>query len=93
MGAAATAVAVTGTGAVFALGTCTYRGLSLRDASGSANTVTVYDNPAAASGTVLATFVLDANASVLDNVDGGVRAATGLYLETTGAVIGSVRIG
>lgn len=82
---------VTGTGTVLT-GAGTYRGLSIRDTSGAANTVTVYDNTSA-SGTVLASFQLAANASALDNVPDGVRCNTGIHLVSTGAIVGSVRVG
>lgn len=92
MTAQATAVGVTGTGAVLG-NPCTYRGLSIRDTSGVTNIVRVYDNAAAASGKILAAFQLAGNASALDTVPDGVRAENGLFLETTGAVEGSVRHG
>lgn len=92
MTAAANPVNVTATGAVMAT-RCTYRGLSIRDASGSTNTVTVYDNASAASGTVLGSFQLAANASALDNIPDGLTAVNGIYLAATGAIIGSVRVG
>jgi hypothetical protein len=91
MTAQATPVNVTGTGTVY--GTpCTYRGLSIRDTSGSTNTVTLYDNTSAA-GTVIGSFQLAANASALDNIADGVRCANGIHLASTGAIVGSVRIG
>jgi hypothetical protein len=86
-----TAVNVTGTATVHT-GIGTYRGLSIRDTSGVANTVTVYDNTSAA-GTVLASFQLAANASALDNVADGVRCALGIHLVSTGSIVGSVRVG
>lgn len=91
MAAQCTATTVTGTGTVQS-GACTYRGLSVRDTSGSTNTITVYDNTSAA-GTVIATFQLAANASALDNISDGLRCALGIHLVSTGAVVGSVRIG
>ncbi len=91
MTASCTATNVTGTGTVQA-GACTYRGLSIRDASGSTNTVTLYDNTAA-SGTVIASFQLAANTSALDNIADGLRCNTGIHLVSTGAIVGSVRIG
>lgn len=91
MTAQCTAVNVTGTGTVHS-GTGTYRGLSIRDTSGATNTITVYDNTAA-SGTVLASFQLAANASALDSVPDGVRCNTGIHLVSTGAIVGSVRVG
>jgi hypothetical protein len=92
MTAQAVPVNVTGTSAVSAV-PCTYRGLSIRDTSGATNTVKVFDNTSAATGTVMASFQLLANASALDNVTDGVRAAAGLYLQSTGAIEGSVRVG
>lgn len=92
MTAQASAVNVAGSGAVIAT-PCTYRGLSVRDTSGVANTVTVYDNASAAAGTVLGSFTLAANGSALDNIADGVRAANGIFLQSTGAIVGSVRIG
>ncbi len=83
---------VTGTGAVVP-SPATYRGISIRDTSGATNTVTLFDNASAASGTVLATAQLAAGASFLDIAPDGVRAASGLFLQTTGAVVGSVRVG
>jgi hypothetical protein len=92
MTAQAIAYNVTATAAVVAI-PCTYRGLSIRDASGATNTVKLYDNASAASGTVLAAFQLAANASALDSVPDGVRCANGIYLQATGAIEGSVRVG
>ena len=88
----ASAVSVTGTGVVQA-GPCTLRGLSIRDTSGSGNTVKLYDNASAASGTVLFAYALAANGTTPPlTIDGGLRAAAGLYLSATGAVEGSVWI-
>lgn len=91
MAAQCTATNVTGTGTVQS-GACTYRGLSIRDTSGSTNTITVYDNTSA-SGTVIASFQLAANTSALDNISDGLRCNNGIHLVSTGAVVGSVRIG
>lgn len=91
MAAPCTATNVTATGTV-QTGVCTYRGLSVRDTSGSANTITVYDGVTAA-GTVIATFQLAANQSALDNISDGLRCAIGVHLVATGAIAGSVRIG
>lgn len=87
--AAATPFPVTGDGVVFA-GPCTYRGMRLRDTSGAANTITVYDNASAAAGTVVDVLQLGANAA--DGTEGDVVCAKGVYVDTTGAVVGSVRI-
>ncbi|HEV2778549.1 MAG TPA: hypothetical protein VGX25_04040 [Actinophytocola sp.] len=80
---------VTATGTVFT-GPCTFRGCTIFSTAGA--TVTIYDNTAA-SGTVLAKFVLGANG--LQNVDivDGVRCDTGVHLVATAAIEGNVRIG
>lgn len=91
MTAQASAINVTGTGAI--VGPCTFRGCSIRDTSGATNTVKIYDGTSA-SGTVLMSVQLASNASVppLALAD-GLRASNGLYLSCTGAVEGSVWIG
>lgn len=83
---------VTATGVVVATA-ATYRGLSIRDTSGATNTVTLYDNASAASGTVLGSFQLAGNASALDNIADGLRCANGIFLQATGAIVGCVRVG
>jgi hypothetical protein len=83
---------VTGSGAV-ASAPCTFRGLSIRDTSGAANNVDLYDNPAAAAGTVVASVALAANGSSHLSVPDGVRCAAGLWLQSGGALVGSVWTG
>ncbi|WP_410676659.1 hypothetical protein [Amycolatopsis sp. cmx-4-68] len=83
---------VTGSAAVSAT-PCTFRGLSLRDASGATNTVDLFDNPSAAAGTVVATVVLAASGYEQISVPDGVRCASGLWLQATGALVGSVWTG
>lgn len=90
--AQATPKSVTATGVVSAT-PCTFRGLSIRDASGAANNVDLYDNPAAASGTVVASVALAANGSGHVNVPDGVRCASGLWLQSSGTLVGSVWTG
>jgi hypothetical protein len=85
----ATALPVTGTGAVRA-GPGVYRGLRLRDTSGATNTVKVFDNASAASGTILFVAQLAANATTTDAPGDGMFHANGLFLQTTGTVEGSV---
>lgn len=93
MTAQAIAVNVTATGAVIAR-PCTFRGCSIRDTSGAGNTIKIYDNASAASGTVLMAVQLAANASVPPlSVADGLQAVNGLYLSATGAVEGSVWVG
>lgn len=83
---------VTGSGAV-ASTPCTFRGLSIRDTSGAVNNVDLYDNPGAASGTVVASVALAANGSTHVTVPDGVRCGAGLWLQATGALVGSVWTG
>ncbi|GAB3429839.1 hypothetical protein [Actinophytocola sediminis] len=83
---------VTAAGVVNA-GPCTFRGLSLRDSTSAANVVTLYDNASAASGTVVATVVLAEDGDGQVSVPDGLHCANGLYLEATGAVVGSVWVG
>ena len=92
MTAQATARNVTGDGAVSAV-PCTFRGLSIRDGSAAGNTVTLYDNASAASGPVIAVLELASGAAETISVPDGVRCAAGLYLDTDGAVVGSVWVG
>lgn len=93
MAAQATPYNVTATGVVYA-GAATFRGCSIRDTSGATNTVKIFDNASAASGTVLFSVQLAANASVPPlSIDDGVRAVNGLFLQATGAVEGSVWVG
>ena len=89
----AIAVAVTGDAVISAHRT-TFVGLSVRNATGAANTVSLYDNASAASGTVIA--VVDLVATVGHAwiaVPCGVRCENGLYLDSTGAITGSVWVG
>lgn len=90
MTAQATPVNVTATGVVSA-NACTYRGLAVFSTAGA--TVAVYDNASAASGTVLAKFVLAANGSKEIDVADGTRCANGIYLTASAAIEGHVRVG
>lgn len=72
----------------------TFYGLSVRNATGVANTIILYDNASAASGTIIA--VVDLVATVghqVFSVPVGVQCNNGLYLDVTGAVTGSVWVG
>lgn len=90
MTAQASAVNVTGTGAV-STGPCTYRGFWIGSTAGA--TVTIYDNATAASGTVLAQFTLAANGAASDDITDGVRCLNGIYVSATAAIQGHVRVG
>jgi hypothetical protein len=69
----------------------TFRGLTLSSVAGA--TVNIYDNASAASGTVLASVIIGANGSAHIDIADGVRCENGIYLDTAGTVVGSVRYG
>lgn len=88
----AAAYPVTGTGAVRAAAAL-YCGYALR-ATGGAAVVRIWDNPAAASGTLLDVVALAADASAQAMYDTGIDARRGVFVEVvSGTVEGSVRIG
>ncbi|OHV46607.1 hypothetical protein BBK14_01805 [Parafrankia soli] len=92
MGPYARSVALTGSDQAVLAAVGVYRGICLRETAGAAAAVRVYDNPSAASGTVIGAFTLAANASV-DVVHDGIWV-TGVYVDViSGAVEGSVRVG
>jgi hypothetical protein len=90
MAAQSTAIPVTATGAVVG-NPCTLRGFHIASTAGA--TVVLYDNAAAASGTILGQFVLAAGADRQVDISDGVRCANGIFISTTAAVQGHVRIG
>lgn len=91
---AAQASAVPAAAGVVVGGPCTLRGLSIRDTSNAVNTIKIYDNASAASGTILFSYQLAALAAVPPlSIDDGVRAVAGLFMTATGGIEGSVWIG
>ncbi len=73
-----------------------YRGLTLRETSGSAGaTVRLYEHASAASGTLLQTVALAQGESFnVTHSGAGIWAANGIYCDiVSGAVEGSVYIG
>lgn len=90
MAAQSTAVPVTATNPVVA-NPCTLRGFHIASTAGA--TVVLYDNASAASGTILAQFVLAAGGDRQVDISDGVRCAAGIYMSATAAVQGHVRIG
>lgn len=92
MGHRAVAVPVTGDGTVFPAGTVLY-GFSVLDTSGAGNTIKIYANTAA-SGNLLYQNTFGANAALAFTLGGvGLSAPTGIYVDFTGAVTGSVWVG
>lgn len=81
---------VTGAGVVLA-SPCTFRGFTLTSVAGA--TVNIYDNASAASGTVVGCAIIGANGSAHIDIADGTRCENGLYLDTAGTLVGSVRYG
>ena len=65
-------------------------GFSIRDTSGATNTVKLFDNSSAASGTVVASVQLAANASQIIAIPDGLWLQSGLFAQATGTAEGSV---
>lgn len=72
-----------------------YRGITVRETAGGALTLQLFDNAAAASGTIIDTIVVPANGVVSYFFESGVFLANGLFLNRVagGAFEGSVRLG
>lgn len=70
---------------------CTLRGFHISSTAGA--DVVLYDNASAASGTILAQFTLAAKGDKPVDIADGVRCVNGIYLSSTAAVQGHVRIG
>lgn len=71
-------------------GACTFRGFGISSTAGA--DVVIYDNTAA-SGLILAQFTLAAKGYQAVDIADGVRCLTGIYVSSTAAVQGHVRIG
>jgi hypothetical protein len=84
--------AVTADEATKAVG-CRYFGLTFRETAGSTGSVVVYDNASAASGTILDSVGLAANAHANTWYGPqGITAVNGIYVDITGTLQGSVRV-
>lgn len=90
MAAQSTPVAVAQNTAAVA-GACTLRGFHISSTAGA--DVVLYDNASAASGLVLAQFTLAAKGDKPVDISDGTRCANGIYVSSTAAVQGHVRIG
>ena len=90
--ARATAVALTGSDQAAHARPNQFLGITVRETAGSTAAVRVYDHASAASGTILTTVALAANASsTLWFGPAGIRAANGVYVDiVSGAVEGAV---
>lgn len=80
---------ITGSSGVFRDKPGQLGGYSLRETAGATAVVRIYDNNSAASGVILATIGLAANASLDKEYKWGKRALNGLYVQVvSGAVEG-----
>lgn len=88
-------VALTGSNQAAKTSRTYYRGFTIRETSGTASAVVrIYDNDAAASGTVLDEISLNAGESAREWYESGIWAVNGVYVNVvSGAVAGSVRVG
>lgn len=78
-----------------AVGVGVLAGYTLRETAGAVATVRLWDNASAASGTILATVALAANASAVSIADsGGIWFNAGVFAQVVaGTVEGSVFLG
>lgn len=88
-------VALSGADQVVSSGPALYRGITLRETTGMMGaSVRVYDNPSAASGTLLEVVGLNGGGSVSLLHPVALAAQTGIYVDVvSGAVEGSIRVG
>jgi hypothetical protein len=89
------AIALTGSDQIIAPRRARYHGFAMRETSGGAGAVVrIYDNPSAASGTLLDTISLVAGESAGPFYEKGIEAQLGIYVDVvSGAVEGSIRVG
>jgi hypothetical protein len=93
MRAAVGAVALTGSDQAVSAKPAIYAGFVIRETAGAVAVVRLYDNPSAASGTLIDDVALAANESAREFYPNGIWAATGIYVKiVSGAVEGSIRV-
>lgn len=94
MHATARSIALTGSNQAICATQGIYAGFSIRETSGGAVAVVrIWDNPSAASGTVLEEISLASGESARENYPAGIRASLGVYVQVvSGAVAGSIRM-
>lgn len=94
MSAPARAVALTGSDQAVLDKPGVYRGITVANTGAAAGTVKVYDNASAASGTLVETIALAADASLSVMYDDGIWVTEGLFVDVAdGTFEGSVRLG
>lgn len=87
------AVALTGSDQAVLATRGIYKGFTVRETAGATATLVVYDNASAASGTIIEQIALAANESARELYPNGVWCDNGIYVDVTGTVAGSVRVG
>lgn len=93
MGATPRAIALTGASQAVCTSQGIYAGFTIRETGGSTAVVRLWDNPSAASGTVLEEISLASGESARECYPAGIRAALGVYVQVvSGAVAGSIRM-
>lgn len=93
MGALARTIALGGSDEAVRAAPTVYCGFSVRETAGSTATLLFYDNASAASGTLVDTVALAAGESRSEFYPGGIWCVNGIFVDVTGTVQGSVRIG
>lgn len=91
MTAQSQAINAAGSGGAMIATACTFRGLSIASVAGA--DVVVYDNATTGSGLVLAAFTLAAKGWAQMDVADGVRCLNGIFIVTSAAITGHVRVG
>ena len=87
-------IALTGANQVARPAASVYLGFTIRETAGAAAVVRIWDNAAAAAGTVLEEISLAANESRGECYASGVWAENGIYVQVvSGTVAGTLRIG
>lgn len=83
------------TQAIKSSGPARYRGITVRELSGAALVLKIYDNGSAASGTIIDIVSVAANATVSYTLPDDIHASNGLFIERVSGTSyeGSVRLG
>ncbi len=92
MGRTVRTVALTGSDQTVRSTEAIYCGFTVRETTGAEATVQIYDGTSA-SGTLIDSIQLAADESAREFYEAGIWVTTGIYVDVTGAVEGSIRIG
>jgi len=91
MTAQSQAINAAGSGGVMIDHACTFRGFAIASVAGA--DVVIYDNASTGSGLVLAAFTLAAKGFTHVDISDGVRCLNGIFIVTSAAITGHVRVG